>query len=38
MKICTFNVNSIKARKNLLLDWLAHRKHAIDILCLQELK
>lgn len=38
MKICTFNVNSIKARKDLLLDWLAHRGQDIDILCLQELK
>ena len=38
MKICTFNVNSIKARKDLLLDWLAHREHDIDVLCLQELK
>lgn len=38
MKICTFNINSIKARKDLLLDWLAHRSHDIDILCLQELK
>lgn len=38
MKICTFNVNSIKARKDLILDWLAHRGHDIDILCLQELK
>lgn len=38
MKICTFNVNSIKARKDLILDWLAHRRNDIDILCLQELK
>lgn len=38
MKICTFNVNSIKARQDLVLEWLAHRGDDIDILCLQELK
>jgi exodeoxyribonuclease-3 len=36
MKIATWNVNSIKARKERLLDWLA--RHAPDVLCLQELK
>lgn len=38
MKLCSYNVNSIKARKELLLNWLAHRGNDIDILCLQELK
>lgn len=38
MKLCSFNVNSVKARKELLLNWLAHRGNDIDILCLQELK
>lgn len=38
MRICTFNVNSIKARKDLVMEWLAHRSNDIDILCLQELK
>jgi len=38
MKICTFNVNSIKARKELILEWLDHRSHDIDVLCFQELK
>ncbi|MBF0488416.1 MAG: exodeoxyribonuclease III [Nitrospirae bacterium] len=38
MKICTFNVNSIRARLGLLLDWLRHRGDDIDVLCLQELK
>ncbi len=38
MKVCSFNVNSIKARKDLVLDWLAHRDHDIEVLCLQELK
>ena len=38
MKICTFNVNSIKARKELILEWLQHREKDIDILCFQELK
>jgi exodeoxyribonuclease-3 len=31
-------VNSIKARKDLVLEWLAHRGKDIDVLCLQELK
>ena len=34
--ICTFNVNSIRARKDLTLEWL--KRSNIDILCLQELK
>jgi exodeoxyribonuclease-3 len=38
MKICTYNVNSIRARKDLILDWLNHRGRDIDILCLQEIK
>ncbi|MBF0456395.1 MAG: exodeoxyribonuclease III [Nitrospirae bacterium] len=38
MKICSFNVNSIRARLPLLLDWLGHRGDDIDVLCLQELK
>jgi exodeoxyribonuclease-3 len=38
MKLCSFNVNSIKARKDLVLEWLAHRANDIDVLCLQELK
>lgn len=38
MIICTFNVNSIKARKDLILAWLEHRSYDIDILCFQELK
>ena len=38
MKICTYNVNSIRARKDLVLKWLDHRGQDIDILCLQELK
>lgn len=38
MKICTFNVNSIRARQELVLEWLSHRGYDIDILCLQELK
>jgi exodeoxyribonuclease-3 len=38
MKICTWNVNSIKARKVLVLEWLKHRNHDIDILCFQEIK
>jgi exodeoxyribonuclease-3 len=38
MKICTFNVNSIRTRMDLLRDWLNHRQQDIDILCFQELK
>lgn len=38
MKICTFNVNSIRARIDLIVDWLKHRSEDIDILCFQELK
>ena len=38
MRICTWNVNSIKARKELILEWLKHRNHDIDVLCFQEIK
>lgn len=38
IKIATFNVNSIRARLSLILDWLTHRQDDLDILCLQELK
>ncbi len=37
MKIATFNVNSIRAREELTIEWL-EKKNPIDILCLQELK
>ncbi len=36
MKIATWNVNSIKARRQRVLTWL--RLHRPDVLCLQELK
>jgi exodeoxyribonuclease-3 len=36
MKIATWNVNSIRTRKNQVLDWL--KQHEIDVLCLQETK
>ncbi len=38
MKICSFNVNSIRTRVQLLLNWLQHRGNDLDILCLQETK
>jgi len=38
MKFCSFNVNSIKARKDLVLQWLDHRGNDIDALCFQEIK
>mgnify|MGYP001363762779 FL=1 len=36
MKIATWNVNSVKARKERLLAFLS--RHAPDVVCLQELK
>lgn len=36
MKVASFNVNSIRARLNIVIDWL--RKEAPDVLCLQETK
>ena len=36
MKIATWNVNSVRARLQRLLDWL--RQAQPDVLCLQELK
>ncbi len=36
MKIATFNVNSVRARLPLVLDWLT--RHRPDVLCLQETK
>jgi len=36
MKIATWNINSIRRRLPLLLDWMA--KHQPDVLCLQETK
>jgi exodeoxyribonuclease-3 len=36
MKIATWNVNSLTARLQHVLDWLA--SHPVDVLCLQELK
>ena len=38
MKICSFNVNSIRVRKDLIGEWLSHRNNDVDILCFQELK
>ncbi|MGB3695533.1 MAG: exodeoxyribonuclease III [Spirulinaceae cyanobacterium] len=36
MKIASWNVNSIRARQELVIDWL--KENPIDILCLQETK
>ena len=36
MKIATWNINSIRARLDQVLDWLDH--HQVDVLCLQETK
>lgn len=38
LKICTFNVNSIRVRKDLVISWLSNRGNDLDVLCLQELK
>ncbi len=36
MRIATFNVNSVRARLNRVVEWL--RRHSPDIVCLQETK
>ena len=36
MKIATFNVNSLRKRQQIVLDWL--EQHQPDVLCLQETK
>ena len=36
MKVATWNVNSVRARRERLLQWL--ERHPVDVLCLQELK
>src|SRR6478672_13264387 len=36
MKIATYNVNSIRRRLSIVLDWL--EKHQPDVFCLQETK
>ncbi len=38
LKVCTFNVNSIRARIDLVTSWLEHRDNDIDVLCFQEIK
>ncbi|MBK3331651.1 exodeoxyribonuclease III [Persephonella atlantica] len=38
LKISTFNVNSIRARKELIIRWLTEKEKDIDILCFQEVK
>jgi len=38
MKICTFNVNSIRVRSALIGEWLSHRNNDLDVICFQELK
>ena len=36
MRIATWNVNSIRSRQQIVLDWL--QQHRVDVLCLQETK
>jgi exodeoxyribonuclease-3 len=38
MRVCTFNLNSIRARKDLITAWLNYRNNDIDVLCFQETK
>ena len=36
MKVATWNVNSIRTRQQIVIDWL--QQHRVDVLCLQETK
>ena len=36
MRIATWNVNSIRSRQQIVIDWL--QQHRVDVLCLQETK
>ena len=36
MKVATWNVNSIRSRQQIVIDWL--QQHQVDVLCLQETK
>jgi exodeoxyribonuclease-3 len=36
MKVATYNVNAIRRRLPIVLDWIAEHKH--DVMCLQETK
>ena len=36
MKVATWNVNSIRSRQQIVIDWL--KKYQVDVLCLQETK
>ncbi|MEM8830155.1 MAG: exodeoxyribonuclease III [Cyanobacteria bacterium P01_G01_bin.19] len=36
MKVATWNVNSIRSRQQIVVDWL--QQHRVDVLCLQETK
>ena len=36
MKVATWNVNSIRSRQQIVIDWL--QQHRVDVLCLQETK
>ena len=38
MKVCTFNVNSIRTRKDLIIRWLKEKEKDVDVLCFQEIK
>jgi len=38
VKICSFNVNSIRARKDLVIRWLSEKETDIDLVCFQEIK
>lgn len=38
MKICSFNVNSIRTRKELIVQWYREKASEIDIFCFQETK
>jgi len=38
MKICSFNVNSIRTRKELIIQWYKEKASEIDVFCFQEIK
>ena len=38
IRVCTFNLNSIRARKDLITAWLNYRNNDLDVLCFQETK
>ena len=38
MKVCSFNVNSVRTRKELIVQWYKEKAAEIDVFCFQEIK